>query len=99
MKSNLIPKTKELTYYQDDSKKINQLIKSKGREISPENFEEILKSVIDKITIDDNNIIIELNKNLIVKSDNIVFTANDLNVLLGKVIHLNPNLNNNKIIK
>lgn len=71
-------------------------VKSKQKTIQDELLSS-LPEIIDYVKISENNVYIKLKKNLILETENIVHKADNLNIQLGKMIHLNPKLNNNFI--
>lgn len=58
-----------------------------------EDINSILPEIIEYIKLSENNVYIKLKKNLILETENIVHKADNLNIQLGSMIHLNPVLN------
>lgn len=93
------PKEVKRWYVADDTTQIQKLLSNTGTNVDLKNtsLEEIFKSIVSSITVSDKQIHLKLNKDLIIESPNQIFIADNLNIQIAKQIHLNPNIEHQKI--
>ena len=91
MKSDLISFRKNIYDFESSKECFDLIDTSKDMiEIPREELIPTLLNSIKSVKINDNFIMVEFDKSLILKSENIIQMSDNLNIQLAKRIHLNP---------
>lgn len=91
MKSDLISFKKNIYDFESSKECFDLIDNSKNLvEIPREELIPALLNSIKSVKINDDFLMIELDKSLILKSENIIQMSDNLNIQLAKRIHLNP---------
>ena len=91
MKSDLISFKKNIYDFEGSKECFDLIDNSKNLvEIPREELIPALLNSIKSVKINDDFLMIELDKSLILKSENIIQMSDNLNIQLAKRIHLNP---------